>query len=278
MTDLLPGGSNFIKILALVLLCLIPTVLGCPAGENTASPVGSPEEKGDTQILVYTAAGVKEPVEKIVEAYTGERQNGEAMITFVFNNSGRLLAQAELSGKGDLYIASDDFYMKKAKQKNLLEKWEQAAVFIPAIVVPRGNPAGIEELSDLAKEGLKVILCEESAAMGRAAERLLQKNGLFEAVSGNIESRVTTAPQVALTIALGQGDAGITGINSVGEMEHRVEVVPIPEGQNVTTKISIGVLSSTELPEESLDLMQFILSEAGEKIFEAHGFGLPERQ
>ncbi len=277
MTDLLYGGSNLVKILTLVLICLIQAVLGCPAGEKTASPGEAQKEKEQARILVYTAAGIKKPVEEIVEAYLGKDQENRIEIVLVLNNSGRLLAQAEISGEGDLYIASDDFFMEKAKQKGLLEEWESAAVFIPAIVVPRGNPAGVEKLSDLAREEIKVILCEESAAMGRAAEQLLQKNGLLEAVSNNIESRVATAPQVALGIALGQGDAGITGINSVGEMEHRVEVVPIPEEQNVTTNISIGLLSSTKWPEESLTFMQFILSPTGKDIFTAHGFGLVEQ-
>ena len=264
--------STFI-ILMIIILLLLPSFSGFrfePAGKAGGSVANKNVE---AVLLIYAAAGVREALLDISEAYNLKKPLDRVELRFVFNNSGRLLTQIEFSGEGDLYISSDDFFMEKAHSKGLVREWSRAAKFIPAIIVPRGNPVGIKGLSDLARPGLRVILAEESAAMGRAAERILRENGLFEAVSENVTARVATAPQVVLNIALGQGDAGITGYNSAGEMQEKIEFIPIPPEQNSLTYIAVAVLESAAYPLEANDFLQFMISPDGQDIFKAYGFG-----
>ncbi len=249
-------------IILLIILLLLPAISGCRS-----------EEDGGPVLLVYVAAGVREVMETIAAAYSTQHPENRVKLKFVYNNSGRLLAQIELSGEGDLFISSDDLYMEKARSRKLVAEWSGAALFIPAIVVPRGNPEGINGLIDLARPGLEIVLTEESAAMGRAAEQIMLKNNLFDEITENVIARVATAPQVALSIALGQGDAGITGRNSAGEMSDKVEIIAIPPEQNVYTNIAVGILKSSAYPEQARDFLQFIISPAGQAIFEAYGFG-----
>ncbi len=254
---------------------LLLALSGCQSGLGKTYEGYASKSEQKKVLLAYAAAGTRWALEEIAEAYNRQETADQVEVRFVFNSTGRLLSQIELSGEGDIYISADNFFMEKAVLKGLVTEYEHAALFVPAIIVPQGNPQGIGEIQDLARPGLRVILCEESAAMGRAAERILKDNGLFESVSENVTARVATAPQVALNIALGQGDAGITGRNSVGEMQDKVEVIAIPPGQNSPTKISVGVLESTANPEQARNFMQFILSPAGQAIFVEHGFGLP---
>lgn len=261
MKKLLSSKSP-VFIILLIILLLLPAVSGC-----RSEPGGKPV------LLIYVAAGVREALEDIAAAYSLQYPEDRVELKFAFNNSGRLLSQIELSGEGELYISSDDLFMEKACSKGLVREWSRAALFIPAIVIPRGNPAGISGLSDLARPGLRIILAEDSTAMGGAAERILQKNGLYDAVSENVAARVATAPQVALSIALGQGDAGITGRNSVGELGDKVEIIAIPSEQNTFSYISVGVLESAAYPEQAQDFLQFVLSPTGQDIFKVRGFG-----
>jgi molybdate transport system substrate-binding protein len=260
-------------ILMIIILLLLPAFSGFrsePAGKAGGSVAN---KNAEAVLLIYAAAGVREALLDISAAYNLKQPLDRVELRFVFNNSGRLLTQIEFSGEGDLYISSDDLFMEKAHSKGLIREWSRAAKFIPAIIVPRGNPAGIKGLSDLARPGLRVILAEESAAMGRAAERILRENGLFEAVSENVAARVATAPQVVLNIALGQGDAGITGYNSAGEMQEKIEFIPIPPEQNSITYIAVAVLESAVYPLEANDFLQFMISPDGQDIFKANGFG-----
>jgi molybdate transport system substrate-binding protein len=260
-------------ILMIIILLLLPAFYGFrsePAGKAGGSVAN---KNAEAVLLIYAAAGVREALLDISAAYNLNQPLERVELRFVFNNSGRLLTQIEFSGEGDLYISSDDLFMEKAHSKGLIREWSRAAKFIPAIIVPRGNPAGIKGLSDLARPGLRVILAEESAAMGRAAERILRENGLFEAVSENVAARVATAPQVVLNIALGQGDAGITGYNSAGEMQEKIEFIPIPPEQNSITYIAVAVLESAVYPLEANDFLQFMISPDGQDIFKANGFG-----
>jgi molybdate transport system substrate-binding protein len=260
-------------ILMIIILLLLPAFSifhSEPAGKAGGSVAN---KNAEAVLLIYAAAGVREALLDISAAYNLKQPLARVELRFVFNNSGRLLTQIEFSGEGDLYISSDDLFMEKAHSKGLVREWSRAAKFIPAIIVPRGNPVGIKGLSDLARPGLRVILAEESAAMGRAAERILRENGLFEAVSENVTARVATAPQVVLNIALGQGDAGITGYNSAGEMQEKIEFIPIPPEQNSITYIAVAVLESAAYPLEANDFLQFMISPDGQDIFKANGFG-----
>lgn len=260
------------KALFLVFL-LILTASGCGTAKDITGGT-KPSSNEEQKLLFYVAAGTRAALEELAEQYLQEHAGEEVKIQFAFNSTGRLLAQIELGSEGDLFVSSEESFMEMARQKELVESWEQVAAFVPAILVPRGNPAGIEQLSDLARDDLDVIICEESAAMGRAAVQLLKQNGLYEPVSENIVARVSTAPQVALSIALRQGDAGITGRNSAGEMTEKVEVIPIPPAENVPTIISFGVLNSSKHSQLVHDFIKYALSPAGQQIFKGHGFGL----
>lgn len=258
------GNSNTIKIIFLFLLSFLLLLNGCQSGHNSNLSESNDVYNTEVTLLAYVAAGIREPLEEIASLYS---QQYGVNVNFVFNNSGRLLSQAELSSQGDIYLSSDDYFMNQAINKNLIARQEQVAFFVPAIVVQQDNPLNIKNMNDLTEPGLEIIVCEESTAMGRAAKHIFENNQLTESITPNISARVATAPQVALNIALGQGDAGITGRNSVGEMSNKLEVITIPPEQNFPTSISAGVLSSSTNPDQALDLLEFMTSPEGQQIF-----------
>jgi molybdate transport system substrate-binding protein len=147
------------------------------------------------------------------------------------------------------------------------------ALFVPALVVETGNPLGIETIADLTRPGLRVVICESSAAMGQAAERILGEQGILDQVVPNIINRPATAPQIALNVALGQADAGITGRNSGGELEDKVDFIMIPPEINAPTLITAAVLNSSLNRTDAELFVDFLCSPAGRAIFEKHNYG-----
>ncbi len=262
----------------LTLLCIIFAACGCQL-ESSLIHRAAEAKNEDTHILfIYAAAGLREAVEEIAAHYKLLNQDKNIEINLVYNSSGRLLAQLALSGEGDLYISSDDYFMQKAAAGGLVKNHAAVAHFIPVIVVPAGNPANIDSLADLALPGIKVVLADDATAMGRAARQILSKSALDESVRKNVIATVSTAPQVVLALVMGQADAGITGINSTGELAGKVDIISIPTRDNAPTSISAGVLTVSSEQTLAADFISFMLSPVGQGIFAAHDFGPAENR
>ena len=81
---------------------------------------------------------------------------------------------------------------------------------LPAINVPRGNPAGVRSLKDLARPGLRVgIARPDMVCVGVYAVEVLEKNGLAAAARPDIKIHVESCEKVAQLAALGMVDAVI---------------------------------------------------------------------
>jgi molybdate transport system substrate-binding protein len=260
----------------LTLLCITFAACGCQLESSLIHRAAEAKNEDTHTLLIYAAGGLREAVEETAAHYKLLNQDKNIEIKLVYNSSGRLLAHLALSSEGDLYISSDDYFMQKAAASGLVNNCAVVAQFIPVIVVPAGNPANIDSLADLALPGIKVILADDAAAMGRAARQILSKNALEEAVRKNVIATVSTAPQVVLALVMGQADAGITGINSTGELAGKVDIISIPARDNAPTSISAGVLTASSEQTLAADFISFMLSPVGQGIFTAHDFGPAE--
>ena len=68
-----------------------------------------------------------------------------------------MLAQIELSGKGDVFIPGEELYIEIAKKKKLISGEPLIiAYWMPVILVQKGNPKNIRNLSDLEGEVEKI--------------------------------------------------------------------------------------------------------------------------
>ena len=70
-------------------------------------------------LMVYCAAGMKQPVEHIAHQY--EKETG-ARIELQFGGTGTLLSQLRIAKKGDLFIAADEDSFEEAKKLGVIEE------------------------------------------------------------------------------------------------------------------------------------------------------------
>jgi molybdate transport system substrate-binding protein len=138
--------------------------------------------------------------------------------------------------------------------------------------VPKGNPANITCLEDLAKPGSKLVWGDpEVAAIGKTGKKILEKNGIYDAVWANVIATLPTMNEVMLQIAMGQADASINWWDTVKAVED-IEVIEIPGEQNDIKIIPIGAITFSKNPETARRFVDFCASEEGKAIFEKHGF------
>ncbi|MBC7075915.1 MAG: molybdate ABC transporter substrate-binding protein [Syntrophomonadaceae bacterium] len=265
--------SKFNRYLIAVLLVIFAAVavVGCSTtttdneNKNGEAAVSESQES----LMVYSGAGLRKPMDEIGKVFE-EKYN--VKVEYSYAGSAQNLSQIEITGKGDVYIPGAMYYAEQAIEKGLAINKQDVAYHIPVIAVPKGNPAGIKKLEDLAKPGVKVALGDEkAAAIGKTAISILEKNGIKSAVEANVKATAPTVNEVLVYVTMKQVDAAIIWEDNVVGVEE-VEIVQIPAEQNEIKTLPVCVLKSSEKPDLAQKFADFVAGPEGKEIFEKHGF------
>ncbi|HII06004.1 MAG TPA: molybdate ABC transporter substrate-binding protein [Methanotrichaceae archaeon] len=222
----------------------------------------------DDSLLVYCGAGLREPMEDISDLF--EEREG-IQIQYTFGGSAQLLSQIELYQTGDLYMPGARSYIESAIDKGFVDETANVVYHAPCIVTPKGNPAGIASLEDLAEPGVSVVLGEPAGpAIGKNAKNMLERLGIWEDVEKNVVAFSGTVNELLVYIVMGQADAAIIWEDLFDP--ETMEKVEIPQEMNGIKVISIGTLTFSERMESAEKFMNFVASEEGKAVFADYGF------
>lgn len=261
--------------LLMILAVMVFAVAGCAdnandnGGENLTEAL--PYE-GQT-LLVHSGAGLNKAVDAVAQAF--EEQSG-ATVNLNYASCAQLLSQMEINQTGDVFVGGSLQDMDISLEKDFTSEYFEVAYHIPAIAVPAGNPANIASLADMANPGVKLILGDKEAnAIGKKGQKIFEKAGLAEAIEANVVARNATVNEIVTQISMGQGDAGLVWADN-GFENDEIEIIDIPEDQNLIEKVPVCVLSFTANQELAQAFVDFMVSDAGKAIFAAHGFEIIE--
>lgn len=219
-------------------------------------------------LLVYSGAGLKKPMEEIKTSYESDH---DVAIEYVYAGSAQLLAQIQLSGKGDVFIVGSEEVYKDAQMKNLAGTPELVAHHTPCIAVRKGNPKHILSLEDMAKPGITVILGDPKAnAIGLSARKIIEKNKL-SGITANTVAETATVNELVLQLAMGQADAAIVTKDSIVHSP-KVGCIEIAPDKNIEQIIPVGILTCSNHKTEAESFAGFIASPAGKNMFRKNGF------
>lgn len=259
-----------LTVLIILVGALVSSLAGC-SGDNNSDVNNSASEnpKSEETLLVFSGAGLRKPMDEIGEVF--EEKFG-VKVEYTYAGSAQNLSQVELSGEGDVYVPGDLYYYEAAKEKDLVTEMKEVAYHIPVIAVPKGNPAGITCLEDLAKEDVQIVLGDEkSAAIGKVCQKILQQNGLDEAVNNNTIAKAATVNELVVYITMGQADASIIWEDNVMGVEE-IEMVRIADEKNEIKIIPVCIVKNSGKEELARKFVDFTASEEGKGIYEKHGF------
>ncbi len=213
-------------------------------------------------------------------ADTFERENPGVEVKASYESSSTLLAQMQQGAPADVFAAADEAKMKAAVEENLVDgEPETFAKNREVIMVPKDNPASIEEFRDVAKPGVKLVLAEDEVPVAEYAKEILGKaneeygGGFEEAVMSNIVSREADVRASVNRVALGDADAtfGYTSDYTPG-MRDKVETVAIPVDLNIVATYPIAQLKEANDPELARKWLDLVTSEKGQKVLQRWGF------
>jgi len=224
-------------------------------------------------LTLYCGAGIRTPVAQAVEEFS--RLQG-VRVECAYAGSEVLLSQLKLSGRGDLYMPGDGYYVAQAEQAGLVASTRPVCCFVPVILVSKGNPKNIRTLADLARPGLTLGLGEaEACAVGRQSSEIFAKNNISEEeINRNVVNRALTVSDLANGVKLKALDAAIVWDAVAAGVADQTDVVVIPPEQNIISTVSIAILKTSSSPELAAKFADFLASEHGQEIFAKHHYTL----
>ncbi|MCP4848009.1 MAG: molybdate ABC transporter substrate-binding protein [Verrucomicrobiaceae bacterium] len=234
----------------------------------------TPYEKGDP-LLVYCAAGMRKPMAVIARKY--EEQYG-VKVELQFAGSGTLLANAEASGKGDLYLAGDMSYIRIGQEKGLVREALAACHLTAGLAVRQGNPLKISSLADLSTHpDLRIVIANpEAASIGKFTKKILNKNGLWDAISSKALAMKPTVNEVANDVKLGAADVAVIW-DAVANQYPELQFINVAEFDGESKKVAIGVLDSANVPSDALRFARYATArDEGLEFFSEMGYRVVE--
>ncbi len=210
----------------------------------------------------YLCSAASKAWKEIIPVF--EKETGIKVVA-EYGASGTLLAHLEMSRIGDIYAPASPYYMRLAVERGLVDNStvEPVAYLVPVILVPRGNPANISSVYDLARPGVRVGLGNpESVAVGRYAKRMLEQLGIWGKVEKNIVVYARNIAELTSYVASGAVDAAITWQVNHWWYPNRTDIVWIPASiveKTGIVYIPIGVTRFSKHPDAAKKFIDFVL-------------------
>ncbi|MBN2034012.1 MAG: molybdate ABC transporter substrate-binding protein [Deltaproteobacteria bacterium] len=162
-----------------------------------------------SQLDLYVAAGLKKPMDVIIEKFKKENENIKVVANYA--SSGSLYAQIRQGQPCDLYFSADWLYIEKIQQDKKLAEGFKFLTDHEVLIVSRTGESKVKSVKDLTKKGVVLVLADPQAPNGAYAERALRNLGIWEEINsaGILKARPSTVHQVALMVKEDQADAAI---------------------------------------------------------------------
>ncbi len=238
------------RVAALVAAVGIATVILVRPARRATEPAAA--------IELACAAGLREPVEKVIARYAAEEGVG---VGVQFGGSGSLVNQILLRRAGDLLLLADDSGLDALAAAELLGETfpvgEQQAV----LIVRDGNPKGVTGVADLLRPEIRTALGNpDQVAIGRVARQALDAAGGWAALEQAVKDRGVFQPTVAevvTAVALGAVDAGVVWKSNAVDDE-RLEIVAAAELEAARAPIVLCVLTTAGAPIAALKFARYL--------------------
>jgi len=259
--------------LAPVLATVVLALAACGDEDKTAAAdtttTADSVDDLDGTVTVLAAASLTDAFEAIAKAF--EAEHGGVDIEPSFDASSKLATAIIEGAPADLFASADEANLTKVLDAGLVAG--ESSIFatnVLKIVVPAGNPMGIDSLDDLVGADVKLSLCGDEVPCGTYAAQAFEKAGLEVPAAGDQEN----VKGVLTQVQLGEADAGIVYVTDVLAAED-VDGIDLATDQQVQAAYPAAVLADASNPDAAVAFLAFLRAEEAQSILEDFGFGLP---
>jgi molybdate transport system substrate-binding protein len=218
-------------------------------------------------VTILAAASLTEPFEKL--GHSLEEAYPDLDVVFSFGPSSGLVEQVLAGAPADLLATADTRTMAAAVEGRAVDG--EPVVFARntlALVVPAGNPGDVHGLDDLAREELRVALCEPQVPCGAATERLLEADG----IRADPDTLATDVKEATALASLGEVDAAVVYLTDAVAEGGAVETIEIPQAAEVVNDYPVALVRGGPNPEAARVVVEAVTGDLGQAILAEAGF------
>ena len=272
------------KLLSIVLaMAMVFTLAACSSNDGQKD---ADDNKAREEVVVFAAASMTETLNQIKETY---EKDHNVTLTFNFDSSGTLKTQIQEGADCDLFISAGQKQMNQLDITADKEVNTEGLDFVASdsrvnllenkvvLVVPEGNPKGIEGFDDLtaklADGSVLMAMGNSDVPVGQYTQKILSYYKLDETALANAGTITygTNVKEVTTQVSEGSVDCGI--VYCTDAFSAGLTVV------DSATKDMCGqviypaaVMKNAKHADAAKAFLEYLQSDAAMKVFESVGF------
>ncbi|MES2064389.1 MAG: substrate-binding domain-containing protein [Bacteroidota bacterium] len=245
----------------------------------------------DPQLVIFFAGNQYMCIDDLLAAFKKEHPQYQRI--FAETLPPGILAKQIMGGSitiGNMRITlkPDVYTAGKSRIDQMPEYFSRTAAYAYnglAIMVQKGNPKGIKGLKDLGRPDVRVSMPNPGwEGIGKRIEEAYVKAGTETLRKTIMETKVKDSStyltqihhrQSPMRILYNQSDAAPVWYSEVyyqKMIKHPVELVEIPESENISATYVAGQLKNAPHAQAAKDFMDFLVGPAAKAIYRKHGF------
>ena len=179
----------------------------------------------------------------------------EPPVNLSFDNGGSsdLVSKLREGAPADLLLTASKKTMDKAVQDGTVTAPEVLATNVMVMVVPKGNPAGIQSVEDLPHSD-HFVLCDPHVPCGDISSQIIDDKRLDVHPS----SQERQVADVLGKVASGEADAGWVYSTDATAAGDDVEVIDIPGAEKFTNQIMGAVTAEASHPDQARAVLDIL--------------------
>lgn len=272
-------SATLMKQILSILYVLVLLICACaPTATVTSAPSLAEESR---TLTVFAAASLTDAFTEIGANF--DAANPGVTTTFNFAGSQALRTQIEEGAPADVFASASGREMDTLVTGTLVGNG-MPQIFLKnklVVILPAGNPAGLDSLDDLANSGVKIVLAAEEVPVGNYARQSLDLMSesfgpdFKDKVFANVVSNEDNVRQVVAKVQLGEADAGIV-YTSDAVAAPELLTIEIPAELNVIATYPIAPLVNAENADLAEAFIAYVLSSDGQAVLQKWGFAPAE--
>ena len=201
-----------------------------------------------------------------------EKLHPKVSVATSFAGSADLVTQITAGAPADVFVSADTRNMDKLTAAALVTGTPvDFATNVLEIAVPPSNPAKISTFADLAKPGVKTVICAPAVPCGAATATIEKATGVTLAPV----SEETAVTDVLGKVSSGEADAGLVYVTDVRGAGSAVKGIPFADSATAVNTYPIAALKASATPKVAQAFIDYVTGKVGQKVLAEAGFGKP---
>ncbi len=181
------------------------------------------------EVVVMCGGSMRGLLEAFLARHAADLPPGIRLVP-TYGGSGDLCAQLLYGAHADILVSHDPF-AEWLERRDLVERWDTVAHIDTVMAVPKGNPANIAGLADLARPGLRLgigdrVYSTSGVAFGSLLAKLPPEQA--DAIRANIVMETKGHQERLNALILGHLDVAAVWRPTARQHAGQVDIVPLP--------------------------------------------------